>query len=109
MFAAIGRNSEYWRERISAFIVLAPGLLPFRDQEDDGQSRDQMEKNVNQIWNLGLHEFFGKNFNQVFGIVESIFPRIAENFYGLYSNLTYNTEYGTQTFTGHFPNGMTFH
>ena len=108
MFAAIARDPAFWKERISAFIVLAPGLLPFRDTVDNS-SRTEMEDNVNTFWNLGIHEFFGKNFNEIFRVVEGLFPKIAENFYGLYSNLAYNTEKGTQTFTGHFPNGISLH
>ena len=31
MFAALAKDPEYWKERISAFMVMAPGLVPTRD------------------------------------------------------------------------------
>lgn len=105
MFAAIGKNPNFWKDRVSTFIALAPGLFPLRDYTDN-RDRSQAEKVIDVIWSLGIHEFLGKNFIKTFGVLESLFPSIASNLYGIYSSLEFNSLQGTQTFTSHFTNGM---
>ena len=108
MFAALGKDPVFWKDRISAFIALAPGLLPETDAIDNIYNNEG-ELFANFFWKLGIYEFFGKSQNEVSSVVQGIFPNLTNRFEGIYSSKKYNSKNGTQIFSGHFPNGLSLH
>ena len=61
MFVALSKNPDFWKERVSAFIALAPGLLPKLDKKAHEQYNNEGERFADFFWNLGVYEFFGKS------------------------------------------------
>ena len=53
------------------------------------------EKIAGRLWGLGIYELLGQGSDELFAFIEGIYPGFGSQFYGIYSNLAFNTDYGT--------------
>ena len=97
---AMAKEKAYWKERISGFIGLAPGLPP-------SEPMKEFVPNLgDKLWNAGIHELLGDNIRQLQARLIDFLPALEPKIREFYSNMKYNSEHGTTVFGGHFPNGV---
>ena len=98
MFMGMARDKEFYKERVSAYIALAPGIVPTKPAEDYNAERALGDNIGDTIWNAGIHEFFGGKWRSIVRGVIGTFPFVEGFVDSLYANATYNSAHGTKLF-----------
>ena len=75
-FMAFAKDKPYWKERINSFIAMAPGLVPTKPDSEYKAEKALGDNVGDTLWNLGIHEFFGKNWRNLQARILKVLPSI---------------------------------
>ena len=106
MFAALGLNEQFWKERINLFVATAPVVIPNRSSKLFRTS-SKIELVLEKILaTSGIYELGGQDWDSIQKTALALVPALQDLFLGyLTKQERYNDPMFTKIFAGHFPQG----